>query len=53
MRPADTLFRREWSSVYEALQDCRPDAGKIDATIHPTDVTNETPSIGFLTIQRG
>jgi len=23
-----------WSSVYEALQDCRRDAGKIDATIH-------------------
>ena len=34
MRPAYPLFRREWSSVYEALQDCRPDAGKIDATIH-------------------
>ena len=53
MRPADPLFRREWSSVYEALQDCRPDAGKIDATIHPTDVTSGTPSIGFLTVQRG
>jgi len=53
MRPAEPLFRREWSSVYEALQDCRPDAGKIDATIHPTDVTSGTPSIGFLTIQRG
>jgi hypothetical protein len=34
MRRADPLFGREWSSVYEALQDCRPDAGKIDATIH-------------------
>jgi len=33
MRPADPLFRREWSRVYEALQDFRPDAGKIDATI--------------------
>ena len=20
------LFRRQWSSIYEALQDCRPDA---------------------------
>lgn len=39
--------------MYEALQDCRPDAGKIDATIHPTDVTSGTASIGFLTIQRG
>ena len=53
MRPADPLFRREGSSVYEGLQDCRPDAGKIDATIHPTDVTSGTASIGFLNIQRG
>ncbi len=53
MRPADPLFGGEWSGVYEALQDCRPDAGKIDATIHPADVTSGTPSIGFLTIQRG
>jgi len=53
MRPADPLFRREWSSVYEALQDCRPDAGKIDATIHLIDVTSGTPSIGLTTIQRG
>ena len=53
MRPADPLFRREWSSVYEALQDCRPEAGKIDATIDPTDVTSGTRSIDFLTIQRG
>jgi len=34
MRRAHPLFGREWSSVYEALQDCRRDAGKIDATIH-------------------
>ena len=53
MRPAEPFFRREQSSVYEALQDCKPDAGKIDATIHPTDVTSGTPSIGFLNIQRG
>jgi len=53
MRPAEPLFRREWSSVYEALQDCRRDAGKIDATIHPTDVTSGTPSISLTTIRRG
>ena len=53
MRPAEPLFRRDWSSVYEALQDCKPDAGKIDATIHPTDVISGTPSIGLTTIQRG
>ena len=23
------LFRRQWSSVYEALQDCRPDREKL------------------------
>jgi hypothetical protein len=23
------LFRREWSSVYEAMQDCRPDPEKL------------------------
>jgi len=23
------LFRRQWSSVYEALQDCRPDLEKL------------------------
>lgn len=23
------LFRREWSSVYEALQDCRPDRDQL------------------------
>ena len=30
---ASVLIRREWSSVYEALQDCRPESRKIDATI--------------------
>ena len=25
----DPLFRREWSSVYEALQDCSPDRSKL------------------------
>ena len=54
MRRAHPLFRREWPRVYEALQNCRPDAWTIDATIHPTDVTSGTPSIsGWIKILSG
>src|SRR4028119_112009 len=38
------LFNRQWPSVYEALQDCRPDRKKTDAAVPPAITERSTPN---------